>query len=45
MFDVRREGEPSMVEQTKVAPKLLPHDLDVITNSRENNKQNSGCDA
>ena len=37
MFDVRREGEPSMVEQTKVAPKLLPHDLDVITNSRENN--------
>ena len=37
MFDVRREGEPSMVEQTKVAPRLLPNDLDIITNSRENN--------
>ena len=37
MFDIRREGEPSMVEQSKVAPRLLPHDLDVITNSRENN--------
>lgn len=37
VFDVRREGEPSMVEQTKVAPKLLPHDLNIITNSRENN--------
>jgi hypothetical protein len=37
MFDIRREGEPSMVEQTKVAPRLLPNDLDVMTNSRENN--------
>ena len=37
VFDIRREGEPNMVEQTKVAPKLLPHDLDVLTNSRENN--------
>lgn len=37
VFDIRREGEPDMVEQTKVAPKLLPHDLDVMTNSRENN--------
>jgi hypothetical protein len=37
MFDIRREGEPSMVEQTKVVPRLLPHDLSVITNSRENN--------
>jgi hypothetical protein len=37
VFDIRREGEPNMVEQTKVAPKLLPHDLDVMTNSRENN--------
>ena len=37
MFDIRREGEPNMVEQTKVAPALLPHDLDVMTNSRENN--------
>ena len=37
MFDIRREGEPSMIEQTKVVPRLLPHDLSVITNSRENN--------
>tara|TARA_R100000406_G_scaffold57876_1_gene39965 strand:+ start:1887 stop:4649 length:2763 start_codon:yes stop_codon:yes gene_type:complete len=37
MFDIRREGEPSMVEQTKVVPRLLPTDLTVITNSRENN--------
>ena len=37
MFDIRREGEPSMVEQSKVVPRLLPHDLNVITNSRENN--------
>ena len=37
VFDIRREGEPNMVEQTKVAPRLLPHDLDVMTNSRENN--------
>ncbi len=37
MFDVRSEGEPSMIEQSKIAPRLLPHDLDVIANSRENN--------
>jgi hypothetical protein len=37
MFDIRREGEPSMIEQTKVVPRLLPHDLSAITNSRENN--------
>ena len=37
VFDIRREGEPTMVDQTKVAPKLLPHDLDILTNSRENN--------
>ena len=37
VFDIRREGEPNMVEQTKVAPKLLPHDLNIMTNSRENN--------
>ena len=37
MFDIRREGEPSIVEQSKVVPRLLPHDLNVITNSRENN--------
>ena len=37
VFDIRREGEPNMIEQTKVAPKLLPHDLNIMTNSRENN--------
>ena len=37
MFDIRREGEPSMIEQTKVVPRLLPTDLTTITNSRENN--------
>ena len=37
MFDIRREGEPSMIEQTKVVPRLLPTDLTTIANSRENN--------
>ena len=37
MFDIRREGEPSMVEQSKVVPRILPNNLDIITNSRENN--------
>ena len=37
MVDIRREGEPNMIEQTKVVPRLLPTDLTVITNSRENN--------
>ena len=37
IFDIRREGEPSIVEQTKVAPRLMPSDVDIITNSRENN--------
>ena len=37
MFDIRREGEPNMVEQTKVVPSLLPHNIDIMTNSRENN--------
>jgi hypothetical protein len=37
MFDIRREGEPNMIEQTKVVPRLLPTDLTTITNSRENN--------
>ncbi len=37
VVDIRREGEPNMIEQTKVAPKLLPNDISVMTNSRENN--------
>lgn len=36
MYDIRREGEPNIVEQSKVVPSLLPNDLDLITNSREN---------
>ena len=37
MFDIRREGEPQVIEQTKVVPTLLPQDLDIVINSRENN--------
>tara|TARA_A100001201_G_scaffold51849_1_gene51411 strand:- start:1013 stop:3799 length:2787 start_codon:yes stop_codon:yes gene_type:complete len=37
MFDVRREGEPQIIEQTKSVPALLPNDIDVVSNSRENN--------
>ena len=33
---VRREGEPIIVEQSKVVPRLLPKSIDLITNSREN---------
>lgn len=37
MFDIRREGEPQVIEQTKVVPALLPQDIDIVINSRENN--------
>ena len=37
MANIQREGEPSIVEQSKVVPTLLKKDLDLITNSRENN--------
>ena len=37
MFDIRREGEPQIIEQTKVAQRLLPNDLDLLAISRENN--------
>ena len=33
---VRREGEPIIVEQSKVVPRLLPKSIDLITTSREN---------
>ena len=36
MANVRREGEPSVVEVSKVVPSLLDKDLDLITNSTEN---------
>jgi len=36
MANVSREGEPSIVEVSKVVPTLLPKDIDLLTNSREN---------
>ena len=36
MANVRREGEPAIVEVSKVVPSLLPKDIDLLTNSREN---------
>ena len=36
MADIRRESEPAVVESSKIVANLLPKDLDLITNSREN---------
>ena len=36
MANTAREGEPSIVEISKLVPTLLPKDLDLLTNSREN---------
>jgi len=36
MANIRREGEPAIVEVSKVVPTLLPKDVDLLTNSREN---------
>jgi len=36
MANTAREGEPSIVEVSKVVPTLLPKDIDLLTNSREN---------
>jgi len=36
MANVAREGEPIVSEISKLAPSLLPKDIDLITNSREN---------
>ena len=36
MANTQREGEPSVVEVTKIVPTLLPKDIDLLTNSREN---------
>ena len=37
MTSVLREGEPVVVEQTRPVPKLLPKDLTLVADSRENN--------
>tara|TARA_X000001388_G_scaffold68855_1_gene56972 strand:+ start:21 stop:2870 length:2850 start_codon:yes stop_codon:yes gene_type:complete len=36
MANIRREGEPNVVEVSKIVPSLLPKDIDLLTNSREN---------
>ena len=36
MANVQREGEPTVVEVSKIVPTLLPNDIDLLTNSREN---------
>ena len=36
MINTAREGEPMVGETSKIVPSLLPKDLDLITNSREN---------
>jgi hypothetical protein len=36
MADIRREGEPTIVEVSKIVPSLLPKNIDLLTNSREN---------
>ena len=36
MANTAREGEPSVVESSKLVPSLLPKDLSLLTNSREN---------
>tara|TARA_A100001037_G_scaffold40271_1_gene31339 strand:+ start:1945 stop:5097 length:3153 start_codon:yes stop_codon:yes gene_type:complete len=35
--NILREGEPTVVDTSKVVPSLLPKDIDLFTNSRENN--------
>ncbi len=34
--NIRREGEPDVVEPSKIVPTLLKKDIDLLTNSREN---------
>ncbi len=36
MANTAREGEPDVVETSKLVPTLLPKDIDLLTNSREN---------
>ena len=37
MFEIRREGEPQIIEQTKIVQDLLPNGIDLTANSREAN--------
>tara|TARA_A100001035_G_scaffold38472_1_gene26082 strand:- start:93 stop:3005 length:2913 start_codon:yes stop_codon:yes gene_type:complete len=37
MANTSREAEPDVVEISKLVPSLLPKDIDLLTNSRENN--------
>ena len=37
MANIAREGEPNVVNQSQVIPTLLPKNIDLFTNSRENN--------
>ena len=37
MANVVREGEPDLVNASKIVPTLIPKDIDLLTNSRENN--------
>ncbi len=37
MTNIQRGFEPDIIEQSVVIPSLLPKDLDLVTNSRENN--------
>jgi len=36
MANSAREGEPNIIEVSKVVPTLRPKNIDLITNSREN---------
>jgi len=36
MINTQREGEPTIGETSKTVPSLLPKDIDLVTNSREN---------
>ena len=36
MANSAREGEPNIIEVSKVVPSLIPKDVDLMTNSREN---------
>jgi len=36
MANIQREGEPVVVEMSKLISNLLPRDIDLLTNSREN---------
>lgn len=37
MFDISRDREPQLIEQTKIVQTLLPSTVDHVVNSRENN--------